>query len=467
MRKTALGFEKRINKNAELRAKFENDPTKFLDSEADLDAEIRTLSILSDHTELYPEFAKLGCTASLVSLLTHENIDIAIGATEIIGELIDEDVQAQEEEWNALVDSMLAADLSDLLLANISRLDESQPADREGLYNIMGVLESLVSRSGFADEVGKASQDKSFLPWLVERATQKEKRVSQNKQYAAELVAILLQSSSTCRSRFVADEGVDTFLQALSVYRKKDPERNSEEAEFMENLFDALSCVSDEPAGKDKFLEAEGTELCLIMIREGKTSKQRALRLLDYSLSGTSGELCCVKFVEAGGLKPFFTMFMKKQDAEATEHMLGMLASLLRSLPDESAARIRLLAKFVEKDYQKIARLGEIRLEYSHKVKLADAKINKEMEIIPKDEHAGFEDDWASTRLEAGLYGLQTANTILAWLVATDDGARSKVEDVLRTSQNSVADLKQSLEEQANGAESDLKEVLKALLDVI
>jgi len=52
LRKLALNFEKKITKNAELRSKFDNDPTKFMASEADLDADIKALSILTEHPEL-------------------------------------------------------------------------------------------------------------------------------------------------------------------------------------------------------------------------------------------------------------------------------------------------------------------------------------------------------------------------------------------------------------------------------
>lgn len=76
-------------------------------SEADLEAEIKALSILSDHPDLYEEFANLGCVSSLVSLLSHENTDIAIDAIEIINELIDDDVETNDTEWNALVNAMV------------------------------------------------------------------------------------------------------------------------------------------------------------------------------------------------------------------------------------------------------------------------------------------------------------------------------------------------------------------------
>ena len=76
-------------------------------SEADLDADIKTLSSLAEHPELYEDFAKLGCAGSLVGLLSHENTDIAIDAVEIISELTDEDVEAEQSQWDALVKPMV------------------------------------------------------------------------------------------------------------------------------------------------------------------------------------------------------------------------------------------------------------------------------------------------------------------------------------------------------------------------
>lgn len=76
-------------------------------SEADLDTEIKSLSALSEKPELYEEFVKLGCVSSLVSLLSHENTDIAIGAIQTISELTDEDVEAEPGQWDILVNAMV------------------------------------------------------------------------------------------------------------------------------------------------------------------------------------------------------------------------------------------------------------------------------------------------------------------------------------------------------------------------
>ena len=151
-----------------------------------------------------------------------------------------------------------------------------------------------------------------LLSQLLSRARKAESQVTQNKQYAAEVLAILLQSSSTNRVKFVEKDGIDQFLQLLSPYRKRDPAQGTDEEEFVENVFDCVICCVDDTPGKDKFLEAEGVELCLIMLKEGKMSRPRALRLLDHALGGLYGTSCCQKLVEAGGLKVLFTMFMKK-----------------------------------------------------------------------------------------------------------------------------------------------------------
>lgn len=96
-------------------------------SEADLDSDIKSLSILSEHPELYEEFAKLGSAASLVSLLTHDNTDIAIDAIQIISELTDEDVEAEQEQWDSLVNALVSALFCILLTLALISFYSSMP----------------------------------------------------------------------------------------------------------------------------------------------------------------------------------------------------------------------------------------------------------------------------------------------------------------------------------------------------
>lgn len=469
LRRLALNFEKRISKNAELRAKFEDTPQKFMSSEADLDADVKALSILSDHPELFEEFAQLGCVASLVSLIAHDNTDIALDAIEIINELTDEDVEAEQLQWNALVEALLEADLANLIVQNFSRLHEANEADRTGVYHSLAILENLASQPALSE---KLVQNSPVLKWLLTRLQKLESPVTQNKQYTAEVLAILLQSSNSNRASVISIDGVDLLLQLLSAYRKKDPLKDSDEEELVENLFNCLTCLVDDTEGKHAFVKAEGVELCLIMLREGNWSKPRALRLLDHALGGQTAAEVCEKFVDSAGLKPLFGMYMKHMDHQNTEHMLGLFASLLRRLPGDSASRIRTLAKFMEKDYEKIHKLVKVRREYVSRLRPIEAQIAEEKTRATSDEIELLTDEWLSRRLDGGLFCLQTVDVILAWLVAEDDGARRAITKLFKENRQDLGILAETLQEQLDGmasttAEEDAyeKEMLTTLLD--
>ncbi|KAK5124838.1 hypothetical protein LTR16_003437 [Cryomyces antarcticus] len=464
VRKMALNFEKKISRNAELRVKFESDPPKFMASEADLDTEVKALSILAQHPELYGDFAKLGCVSSLISLLSLENTDIAIDAIEVISELIDEDVEAEQTQWSVIVDAMLESDLLGLLVQNFERFDESEEPDRNAVYHALSIIEGLASQASISNKIG---QETSLFKWLLARMQRKESPVGQNKQYAAEVLAILLQSSTENRKRLAALDGVDLLLQLLSAYRKRDPEKDSNEEEYVENVFDALTCMVDEAEGKRNFVDAEGVELCLIMLREGKMSKSRALRLLDHALGGTYGAGVCERLVDAAGLKTIFGMFMKRQDNEAAEHLLGIFAALLRLLPGESASRIRTLAKFVEKDYEKIAKILKMRREYATKVATVNQQIQRERATLSAEDQEEIADKWFSRRLDAGLYCLQTIDVVLVWLAAEDDGARRKIVELLAQRGESLNDIKSTLQEQLDGLQDTTTDEEQASKDML
>ncbi|KAI1336504.1 DUF1716-domain-containing protein [Xylariaceae sp. FL0016] len=468
LRKTAIAFEKKISRNAEQRAKFEGDPQKFIASEAELDAEIKALSILAEHPNLYPEFAKMGCVNSLVSLLAHENTDIAIDAVEIINELTDEDVAAEEEQWNALVDALIDADLLGLLVSNLERLNEEHEVDRNGVYYALGILEHLCGKTAMAEQI---TQHDLTVKWLLRRIHIKEKAVSQNKQYAAEILAILVQNSPKNRRKLASLDAVDSILQLIAPYRRRDPEKGGEEEEYMENLFEALTCIVDEPEGKAQFVAAEGVELCLIMLKEGKKSKVASLRLLDHATTGLTGAEVCLKIVEAGGLKNIFTLFMKKNnDSQTSEHLIGIFASLLRLLPGNSAERIRTLAKFVEKDYEKMEKLVKLRRDYVTRLVTIDQSIRTEQARMSAEEKEEMADEWFSRRLDAGLFSLQTLDVVLAWLVAEDEGAKRTIKKLMADRDETLDVIKATMQEQVedmdveNGDGKDTKEMLTTLI---
>lgn len=187
------------------------------------------------------------------------------------------------------------------------------------------------------------------------------------------------------------------------------------------------------------------------MLREGKMSKPRALRLLDHAVGGQQGGTVCTRIVEAAGLKTIFGMFMKKIDTATTEHLLGIFAALLMLLPAESSARIRTLAKFVEKDYEKIGKLLTLRRQYSARMAVVDKEIAEQKGRMEDEETEDMAEEWFSRRLDAGLFGLQMTDLCLAWLCAEDDGARKKVKTLLESEGMGLGDVRTTLQGMFSG----------------
>jgi beta-catenin-like protein 1 len=136
----------------------------------------------------------------------------------------------------------------------------------------------------------------------------------------------------------------------------------------------------------------------------------QAVKALDFALTGPEGAKGCVRFVESMGLGPLFSLLMgkvrvlvrgsphyahtalcqgaKKHDAATSsdeEHMLGLIVSLLNNLESESPARIRLLAKFVEDDYEKADRLLELFETSEGRLQAVEAEIKAEQAVSRRD----------------------------------------------------------------------------------
>ena len=74
-----------------------------MESEVDLDEEIKKLQALATRPDLFSEFISLNAVPSLLSLLTHENVDIVIDVVDLINELINSDDEAKLEDVTTLI----------------------------------------------------------------------------------------------------------------------------------------------------------------------------------------------------------------------------------------------------------------------------------------------------------------------------------------------------------------------------
>ncbi|CBX97723.1 predicted protein [Plenodomus lingam JN3] len=90
---------------------------------------------------------------------------------------------------------------------------------------------------------------------------------------------------------------------------------------------------------------------------------------------------------------------------------------------------------------------------------------------LSKEELEELELENIPTRLSEGLYCLERIDAILAWLVAEDDGAKQAIVKALSERDESLADVKKTLQEQLNGvlavepAEREMLETLVRFLE--
>jgi len=211
------------------------------------------------------------------------------------------------------------------------------------------------------------------------------------------------------------------------------------------------------------------------MLKEGGFSKMRALRVLDHAVSGNTSSAVevCAKIIDAAGLKTIFGLLMKKPDTTTCEHTLGILSALLRLLPGQSTERIRTLAKFAEKGYEKTIKLVQLRQDYARRVKSVDDELALEQRMLDEEEREERADEFFSRRLDGGLFGLQTTDIILAWLVAEEVEAKKVIASQLEAGGDSLADIGSSLQEQLDGLnlnsadDEDTKDMLTTLLSFL
>ncbi|KAI9025686.1 Catenin-beta-like protein [Hyaloraphidium curvatum] len=478
LKRLVLKFEKALAKNEELRVKFADEPLKFMESEADLDEQVHALMAVTSAPQLYPELIKTGTVGSILGLLSHENTDIVLSAIELLDEVTDEEIvpdedgEAQENGVKELVKALVEGQALELVVQNLTRLDENRDEDRKGVFGILGFIENVIAvDSGASSAVVAKTQ---VLPFLLRRI--QAKGMDSNKQYASEMLAILLQADQPNRLKFCELGGVDIALQCLAPFRKKDP-KDDEETEFMENLFDATCAVLQESLGKAFFLQAEGLELMLMMLKAKLMSRMRALRVVNYALAGSSAETgeLCRRFVDILGLKTVFAIFMRKgtkalrkqykawSEVEEDEHAIAIIATLFSHLFASEEYRSRLLGKFEEEQFEKVDRLAEMWETYVQRMD----RVEKEVE---DDELDLDEDDRLARRLEGGLFTLQQCANVIGYLALARGDRGQAYEHLLELVERRkqqpaavVAVLREMADQVEGGEKARLEELIAAV----
>ena len=214
LKKLLLSFEKKISKNQKLRMKYPDEPEKFMDSEIELHEELNNLYALSASPELYPTFVQSGSVVSLLGMVAHENTDISLAAVGLLQELTEPETVAESEDTTiVLVDELLKGQLLELLVQNLSRMDETNEEDSQGVHDSFSILENLLEiRPSLALTMGEKTY---IFKFILNRLC--ENGFDQNKLHASELMSMLLQNEPSNAKKLANVPGVGSIAKCYNL----------------------------------------------------------------------------------------------------------------------------------------------------------------------------------------------------------------------------------------------------------
>jgi Histidyl-tRNA synthetase len=483
LRTFVQNLEKSIAKNELQRVDYADQPEKFMESELALYEDIAVMNDLATNAGYYSTFVELGAVDQLLALLGHENVDVALAVVRLFVELLDPTLLEEDEQGEiktGMVDLIEAfvgtGDKSNggigMVVANLSRLHEQEEEEVKGIEDIFTLMENLMDldqivpwkRNSLQQDmmgddasipndmsiVANICKYTSFVSFLLLKLGNFDSSHMKFslRLHAAELLATILQHEdsrkhihnlsdlqyksflwngdmiATKKAKTHVD-GIEYLLQCVAKYRKKDP-ASEEECEYLENIFDGLAASLLNEKNVEAFLERQGIELMLKCLSERVHSGYGAFKVLGFALTGPASsnsqlyKRAAEIFVEAGGFKSFFPIFMgrkhsmpqpsencdagnvtmlrkyaklnkeekqkpsrkMKQVVSASKewyrsleaNAIQILYGLTRHLDDNSPneAKHRLLAKFVENDCEKCDRMIELCLKYDAKMRRAE-----------------------------------------------------------------------------------------------
>ena len=277
-----------------------------MESEIELHQDLLSLYPVAASPELFSGLVELRTISSVLGMIAHENTDISLAAVGLIQEITDPELFDEDETAIAVVDEFIKEQGLELIVQNLTRLDETVEEDAQGVYNTLNIIENLVEiRPTLALTVTEKTHIMKFLLTKLN-----SKSFDANKLYSAELLSILLQADSQNQRRVcsIPDfNGMDSLLQAVNQYRKKSPE-SAEEEECVEDIFLCLSASLLVPENQARFKSAEGMELMVKILKERKYAAGCAVKVVSYAISDNLS--CSEGIIDACGMKYLFPMLI-------------------------------------------------------------------------------------------------------------------------------------------------------------
>lgn len=522
VKRLIANFEKAFTENTKMRAKHADDAQKFFDSELELDRNLKAMQAIATAPEHYIELLRNGTHDSILNLLSHDNSDIAIGAIDLLRDFLatdeseaigidDEDLDEDDialqkevvtETIRVFAAQLLSLGLLPMLESCITRFKEDIPEEKQGVYNTLELLESLLEIVP-SDTAQLIVKNTKIIKWLLDRISSDKFGVFDDvKLYSSEILCIMAQTSPLVQVHIGTINGIVTLLEILSKYRKADP-KVAEEEEMVENVCNTL-CVACTPSeNRASFLKSEGLDLIRLLIKSKRYVQRGAAKVLSFII--TNDIQASSQWLDIGGLGTLFTALMHQSKVNSNnddkkkkkrkhsvlddeEHIVSTLAALLTNFKDavqDTQRKIdeivsagpsvekmqplvadvdrysryieRIVVKFAETNCEKLERLVALHGKYFERMRLIDEKLrNEDDEDVARDDLD--EDNIYEDRLEAGLFTLQLLDYILVFVSNSLPALKERATKYLEANKGNWADVKGVLLEYAVRAASENEE---------
>eukprot|EP00826_Nyctotherus_ovalis_P037553 TRINITY_DN3432_c0_g3_i1.p1 TRINITY_DN3432_c0_g3~~TRINITY_DN3432_c0_g3_i1.p1 ORF type:complete len:515 (-),score=179.59 TRINITY_DN3432_c0_g3_i1:161-1705(-) len=409
----------KYKRNMDLRLKFQANPEKFAESEADLNAELKNTQMVTAYPDLLLSFVGYRGVDLFMDILGHENTDIVIGVVSILKELSEGDIILAAKDNIQFIEYLISKEVPKLLIDTLERLDLKRDEDLEGVYNVLCTLENIADcKPEMCDYY--FTQDK-LMAWLFKYITSEDEReLNDAKICSCEVLSIIIEHSKDAKESLGQSKSLLEILK--EVHRRCTGEYESSE-EYINDLFNIICCCLLSNEGKETFRKYEGIELMLKLMKCGLKVRRCALKVLDFALSNTP--VSCKEFVNVLGLPFLFAIFMKRgyrrsgklrvSEAELRkdeEYAVSLVWYLLKYC--KGVDHDRVIYKFKENSCDKVQRLADMYEEY------VDA-YNKYVDIVSGVEDEKERESIYIEETNNGLYTFQVISVVIGMLLLEKD----------------------------------------------
>lgn len=384
IRRLVQALVKAFTENALDRAKHSDDIARAVNSELKLHDALRSLEVLATCPALYSYAVDAGLLSVLAELIGHANIDVVAATLTFMEDLLDADAEADESYFASLAEAFNDSGLLGLLVSLLNErlsLGGSKGDDTDVMDTAALTIFSLFENA--MDLKPELCVDFGARHGLVAHCVKGLHRISGYTDVHSQMIevlAVMLQTNSECCELFCTEKGTEAILVKLSPYRHVAfTNLHRDEVEMVTNMFGILCAGMLMFSGnKLQFLDADGVQLMLLLVRKSKTLREQALKVLDFACTNCGP--VCWRLFDAGGLGVIFACLMRlfasnnisqktsgkgdvlrdSSESEA-EHVLSIIYSLFRFADEEK--KNRLVSKFLEHDGEKLRRLLALYLE--------------------------------------------------------------------------------------------------------